>query len=212
MSIKPGRFIVVEGLEGAGKTTAMKTIKRLLTSLDIDVITTREPGGTFVGEAIRHIIKETPITESLDARAELLLFYAARVQLLEQIIKPSLSKGLWILADRFELSSFAYQGSGRKLDESLLKTLSLTCVSDCQPDIVVYLDITPQEGLSRAVKRGKLDRIEQESLSFFSDVHAGYHKYLKMLNNVIMINASQPLASVQNTIRTELYNAITAAV
>lgn len=211
MSMKPGRFIVVEGLEGAGKTTAMKTIKRLLAELHIDVMTTREPGGTFVGEAVRHLIKESPITEPLDSRTELLLFYAARVQLLEQVIKPALHRGSWVLADRFELSSFAYQGGGRKLDERMLQSLSTFCVRDCQPDLIVFLDIKPEQGLERALKRGKLDRIEQESLDFFNDVYASYHKYIKTLTNVIMIDASKPLMVVQNMIRAELHHAISTA-
>ncbi|MDP3704670.1 MAG: dTMP kinase [Legionellaceae bacterium] len=208
MSIKPGRFIVVEGLEGAGKTTAMKTIKRMLAELQLDFITTREPGGTFVGETVRQIIKKSPIDEPLDSRSELLLFYAARVQLLEQVIKPALGRGSWVLADRFELSSFAYQGGGRRLDERMLQSLSSFCVGDCQPDLIVFLDLKPEQGLERALKRGKLDRIEQESLNFFNDVYAGYHKHIKTLTNVIMIDASKSLPIVQNMIRTELHHAI----
>jgi len=212
MNVKPGRFIVVEGLEGAGKTTAMKTIKRLLAELQFDVVTTREPGGTFVGEAVRQVIKESPATEPLDARTELLLFYAARVQLLEQVIKPALRSGRWVLADRFELSSFAYQGGGRHVDERMLQSLSAFCVGDCQPDLIVFLDIDPQQGLERAMMRGKLDRMEQESLAFFNDVYTSYHRYIKALPNVIVIDASKPLSVVQTMIRTELHHAITSTV
>src|SRR5258708_6479514 len=104
----PGRFIVVEGLEGAGKSTALTTIKRYLVENAIDVITTREPGGTHVGEITRQLLKESIPSEPLDPRAELLLFYAARVQLIEQVIRPALQRGSWVLADRFELSTFAY--------------------------------------------------------------------------------------------------------
>ena len=104
---KPGKFIVVEGLEGAGKTTTIETIKQYLASISQPVIVTREPGGTRVGETLRSLIKESVYNEFLDARCELLLMYAARVQLLEQIIKPALSRGDWIISDRFELSTYA---------------------------------------------------------------------------------------------------------
>lgn len=204
MSIKRGRFIVVEGLEGAGKSTAIKTIKRFLMDQHIEFTLTREPGGTHLGEAVRQLIKEAPTDEPLDSRAELLLFYAARTQLLAQVIEPALQKGVWVLADRFELSSFAYQGGGRKLDERMLHALSAFCVRENQPDVIIFLDIKPEQGLERAFKRGKLDRIEQESLSFFNDVYSSYHKHLKSMNNVIMIDASKPLVVVENSIRTKL--------
>lgn len=210
MSSKTGRFIVVEGLEGAGKTTAMKTIKRVLAELELDFITTREPGGTSTGEAIRRIIKESPEMELLDPRAELLLFYAARVQLLEQVIKPALERGCWVLADRFELSTFAYQGGGRRLDERMLHALSSFCVQDCRPDVIIFLDIKPEIGLQRALKRGKLDRIEQESLHFFNDVYASYHKHIKTLDNVIIVDASEPLGIVQHNIKSKLNHVLTS--
>ncbi len=206
--MKSGQFIVVEGLEGAGKTTAIKTIKRLLNEQQTDFITTREPGGTFVGESLRTIIKESPVEEPLDPRSELLLFYAARVQLLEQVIKPALQQGRWVLADRFELSSFAYQGGGRKISQDFINSLSLFCVEDCRPDWIVFLDIKPEQGLERALQRGKLDRIEQESLNFFHDVYDQYHQQIQRLNNVILIDASQPLAAVQNDIRARLNHAL----
>src|SRR3990167_410820 len=100
---KLGKYLVIEGLEGAGKTTAMKTIKRFLTEHNINYITTREPGATTVGEAVRSLIKDTEVKESMDPRTELLLFYAARIELLEKVIKPALRDGTWVLSDRFEL-------------------------------------------------------------------------------------------------------------
>lgn len=204
MSVTPGRFIVIEGLEGAGKTTAIKTIKRMLTDLDIEFITTREPGGTHVGEMVRQIVKDTTVEESLDPRAELLLFYAARVQLLEHVIKPALQRGCWVLADRFELSSFAYQGGGRGLDMDMLYKLSSFCVQGCQPDMIVFLDVDPKLGLARALKRSKLDRMEQESLAFFKVVYDAYHAHIKKMSNVIRIDANHPLPVVQHLLRTKL--------
>jgi len=113
MNINKGHCIVVEGLEGAGKSSAINAIKQFLENLKLKVVLTREPGGTRVGETIRHLIKEKTVAEPLQPRAELLLMYASRVQLLENIIKPALKLGSWVVADRFELSTWAYQGGGR---------------------------------------------------------------------------------------------------
>ena len=196
-----GRCIVIEGLEGAGKSTALQTIKRFLTELGInDIITTREPGGTRLGEAARQLIKETVPDEPLDPRAELLLLYASRVQLLECVIRPALLRGSYVLADRFELSTFAYQGGGRGLPLSMIQELSTFCLKGFQPDLIFFLDINPEEGLRRALKRSKADRIESEALSFFTDVYRSYHEHIKTLRQVVVIDASRPLLAVQHQI------------
>lgn len=201
---KTGHFIVLEGLEGAGKSTALTTIKRFLAERVPELITTREPGGTRVGEAARQLIKETVPSESLDVRAELLLLYASRVQLVEQVIRPALSRGCWVIGDRFELSTWAYQGGGRKIDPDMIANLSTFCVKDIKPDLIIFLDISPELGLRRALKRGKADRIERESLDFFTNVYNSYHHYIKAMPNVAIIDASKPLAVVQNLICTTL--------
>ena len=202
--LERGRFIVVEGLEGAGKSTALSTIKRFLAPLVPELVTTREPGGTRVGEAARQLIKTKNPEEPLDPRAELLLFYAARVQLIEQVIRPALARGAWVLADRFELSTFAYQGGGRKIDNSIINTLSSFCVKGLKPDLTLFLDLTPEEGLARVLKRGKTDRIEDESKLFFDAVYDSYHQHLATMDNVIMIDATLPFGTVQHTIRRTL--------
>ena len=199
--LNKGRFIVVEGLEGAGKSTALNTIKGYLVEQGAEIITTREPGGTRVGEAARHLIKESVSTEPLDPRAELLLLYASRVQLVENVIRPALKRGCWVLADRFELSTWAYQGGGRKLDPDVIAHLSSFCLHDFKPDLIIFLEISPEQGLKRVKKRGKADRIEQESLSFFNEVYDSYHMRIKSMNNVVIIDASNPLAMVQQSIR-----------
>ena len=199
-----GQFIVIEGLEGAGKTTALHTIQQVLDEHGIAHITSREPGGTRVGEMARCLIKESVPNEPLDPRAELLLFYAARVQLLECVIRPALAKGTWVLLDRFELSTFAYQGGGRKLDESMIRHLSNFCITDMQPDLILFLDVSPQQGLQRIQLRGEIDRIEQEALSFFNDVHNAYHHYIKTMSNVSIVDASQP----QPVVKTNIVNTI----
>ncbi|KTD29621.1 dTMP kinase [Legionella maceachernii] len=199
-----GRFIVVEGLEGAGKSTAIETIQQCLQHAVPDLVMTREPGGTRIGEAVRHLIKEKVDGETLDPRSELLLLYAARVQLVEQIIRPALENGCWVLADRFELSTFAYQGGGRGLDQDMIHSLSSFCLRGFKPDLVFYLDIDPEQGLRRVKTRGAFDRIEQESLTFFTQIRKSYLQLIKSMDNVILIEASQPLETVQESIRTQL--------
>lgn len=201
-----GHFIVVEGLEGAGKSTALDVIKRVLNRRVPELVTTREPGGTRVGEMARSLIKEILPTEPLDPRAELLLFYAARVQLIERVIRPALQRGAWVLADRFELSTLAYQGGGRKLSSAMIGHLSEFCIHDVKPDLIVFLDVTPELGMQRVAVRGETDRIEQEALVFFHDVYTSYHQHIKTMNNVVVIDASQPLVVVQDSIRIALEN------
>lgn len=204
MDLKQGHYIVVEGLEGAGKSTAISTIKKHLISVMPEFITTREPGGTDVGEVIRDLIKKENIEEPMDARAELLLLYAARIQLLECVIKPALKRGCWVLADRNELSTFAYQGGGRKIDGDFIGQLSKFSMQGLQPDLIIFLDISPSKGLQRAKMRGTFDRIEQEPLSFFQEVHNRYHEKIKTLDNVVIIDACKPLKAVQQDIKLEL--------
>lgn len=199
-----GRMIVVEGLEGAGKSTALHTIKHFLSESVTELITTREPGGTRVGEVVRQLVQETHVSEHLDARSELLLFYAARVQLLNQVILPALARGSWVLADRFELSTFAYQGGGRKLDKAMIASLSAFCLQDFKPDLILFLDVSPETGLQRVMQRGKTDRIEQEALSFFRDVYTSYHQHIGKMDHVVIIDAERPLSIVQDDIRTTL--------
>lgn len=197
---KLGRFIVLEGLEGAGKSTAVSTIKQFLTENVADFLVTREPGGTVVGEAVRSLVKQSPPHEPLDSRAELLLMYASRVQLVECVIKPALQRGTWVLADRFELSTFAYQGGGRGLDAKMIEQLSDFCLAGFKPDLLIFLDVPPDLGLRRVLKRGHTDRIERESKAFFNAVYDAYHAKLKTMDNVAIIDASQPQAVVQRAI------------
>ncbi|MDP1604503.1 MAG: dTMP kinase [Legionella sp.] len=202
--LEPGRFIVVEGLEGAGKTSAIQTIKHFIEAIPRQVTVTREPGGTRIGEELRSLVKKTMENEVLEARSELLLMYAARVQLVEQVIKPALKRGDWVIADRFELSTYAYQGGGRGISTHILDSLSTICLGNFKPDLVVFLDISPAEGLARVKKRGKFDRIEQEPLTFFNKVHEGYHQRIQKMDNVCIIDASAPIEFVQDSIIKQL--------
>ena len=195
-----GHFIVIEGLEGAGKSTALHTIKNVLDSYNIDFMTTREPGGTVIGERLRSMIKSLDSGKTLDARTELLLLYASRVQLLQEVVYPALQDGKWVLADRFELSTYAYQGGGRQLDKTFIDCLSQYCLQGLKPDITLFLDVSPEKGLQRAQKRSQFDRIEQESLSFFDKVYERYHSLIKDLDNVVVVDANQQLSAVQKDI------------
>ena len=203
--IKPGRLIVIEGLEGAGKSTAMLTIEQQLIKNGLEVVSTREPGGTVIAEHIRTLLKVKVEHEPLDPISETLLFYSARVQMIKQIMQPALARGAWVLADRFELSTFAYQGGGRQVDKQLLKQLSACCVHGINPDLTIFLNISPEIGLQRALNRGKLDRIEQESVDFFQRVHATYAQLIKDMQHIVVVDASEPLAVVQSFLRKVLW-------
>jgi len=202
--ISPGKFIVVEGLEGAGKSTAIQTIKNFLSKIAPAVIVTREPGGTTIGEKLRDIIKDASSGEILNERSELLLMYAARVQLVEQVIKPAIQQGTWVIADRFELSTYAYQGGGRGINKTVLDDLSTICLGSFKPDLILFLDVRPKQGLERVKKRGAFDRIEQESLDFFTRVYTAYHQTIKNMPNVRIIDASAPVNIVRRNIVNQL--------
>lgn len=186
-----GRFIVIEGMEGAGKSTVVQGMSEYLQKQGQEFIVTREPGGTETGEKIRKLIKEKQENEVLRPKAELLLMYAARVQLVEQIIKPALARGCWVIADRFELSTYAYQGGGRGICSEDILALSQICLHNFTPDLTFFLDLSPQDGLARIRARGSLDRIEQESLAFFERVYRSYKDTIRTMNDVIVIDAAQ---------------------
>ncbi len=198
---KRGKLLVIEGLEGAGKSTAVQTLTELLAGHNIKTIHTREPGGTPVGEILRTIVKNPEYKESLESKTELLLLYASRIQLVQQIIKPALEQGVWVIADRFELSTFAYQGGGRGLDLDFIQSLSAFCLEGFEPDLTIFLDINPKVGMQRANLRGKLDRIEQQSIAFFQAVYETYKDQIEHRSNMLKIDASLKLDEVQKAIR-----------
>lgn len=195
-----GKLIAIEGLEGAGKSTVVHLLVTRLEQAGLQVVVTREPGGTAIGEILRSILKNADYKETLNAKTELLLLYAARIQLVNEIILPALKQGTWVITDRFELSTFAYQGGGRGLDHEFMKQLSSYCLEDFSPDLTLFLDITPEKGMERARQRGEIDRIEQESMVFFRKIHETYMRLIKVTPNVKIVDASQPLNKVQHTI------------
>lgn len=199
------KFIVIEGLEGAGKSTAIKNVLATLAKHGItSPVTTREPGGTPLAEKMRELVKQGHPDEPLTDMAELLLLYAARAQLVGNVIKPALEKGRWVVGDRHDLSSQAYQGGGRGFDRELMMTMRQTVLGDFKPDLTIYMDIDPKLGLQRASARGELDRIEQMKLDFFERSRERYLEFANSDDSIITIDAGQDLETVTNAIVTAL--------
>lgn len=206
-----GKFIVVEGMEGAGKSSAINVIEQVLAKSGIDFINTREPGGTPLAESLREIVKSAAHQEKLTDETELLLMYASRSQLLENRIFPALSNGQWVIGDRHDLSSRAYQGGGRQLDEQLIETIANVTLKGFKPDLTLYLDVSPKIGLSRASARGDLDRIELEQFEFFERVHDKYSQLAQADDDIVTIDAAQEMQKVHDDIRLALESFLTTA-
>ena len=189
------KYIVIEGLEGAGKTTARNVVVETLEQLGIrDMVFTREPGGTQLAEKLRSLVLDIKSVgdEVITDKAEVLMFYAARVQLVETVIKPALANGTWVIGDRHDLSTQAYQGGGRGIDQHMLATLRDAVLGDFRPDLTLYLDVTPEVGLKRARARGELDRIEQESFDFFNRTRARYLELAAQDKSIHTIDGCNP--------------------
>ncbi|SMY36164.1 dTMP kinase [Photobacterium andalusiense] len=192
-----GKFIVIEGLEGAGKSTAIAQVITTLAKHGIEnPQSTREPGGTPLAEQMRALVKQGHPDEPLTDMAELLLLYAARIQLVDNVIKPALAQGRWVVGDRHDMSSQAYQGGGRGFDRALMENLRDTVLGDFRPDLTIYMDIDPVLGLQRARGRGELDRIEQMDIAFFERARERFLALCTNQPNVIIIDASQTLEQV----------------
>jgi len=201
------KYIVIEGLEGAGKTTARNLVVETLGEMGVrELVFTREPGGTVLAEKLRSLVLDIKSVgdEVITDKAEVLMFYAARVQLVETVIKPALAEGKWVIGDRHDLSTQAYQGGGRGIDQHLLATLRDAVLGDFRPDLTLYLDVTPEVGLKRARARGDLDRIEQESFNFFHRTRARYLELAAQDPTIRTIDATQPLEAVMQDIRSTL--------
>jgi len=199
------KFIVIEGLEGAGKSTAVKVIKDYLNQNgQTEIVQCREPGGTPLGETIRDLVKSNSYSEKIDPRTELLLMYASRIQLVENVIKPALNTGKAVVCDRFYYSTYAYQGGGRGIDLKIIDAVHEASLGDFKPDLTIYMDIEPEAGLKRAAVRGELDRFEQEKIDFFNKTR---DMYLRLLNNsteMKRVDASLSIEEVADQVRSIL--------
>ncbi|MCZ4293747.1 dTMP kinase [Vibrio sinaloensis] len=195
--MKNAKFIVIEGLEGAGKSTAIQAVLETLKQAGIERIQhTREPGGTALAEKLRTLVKQEHQGEELQDMTELLLMYAARVQLVENVIKPALADGIWVVGDRHDMSSQAYQGGGRQIPRETMQALKKTTLGEFKPDLTIYLDLDPRVGLERARGRGELDRIEKMDMSFFDRTRERYLEIAEQDDSVVVINAEQAIAKV----------------
>ena len=192
-----GKFITIEGTEGAGKSTNLSSIEKVLNDFDISYIVTREPGGTAVGEELRSVLLKNE-SINISGQTELLLMFASRMQHINDVIKPALKLNKWVICDRFTDASYAYQGYGRQLNLSFISSLENLVHPDLQPDLTLILDIPVNIAMCRVHSRGNLDRFEQEDVAFFNRVRAGYKEIAK--NNIDRcreIDASKDLAEVQ---------------
>lgn len=169
-----GYFISFEGGEGAGKSTQISYLNEFLTRQGHAVLVTRQPGGTLYGKKIRELILSPDEHESLSARAELFLYLADRAHHVDTVIRPALEQGQIVICDRYADSTLAYQGYGRQLDLTELKTLNQLATSGLQPALTIWLDIEPMAGRERILGRQALDRLEQEAMSFHHRVREGY--------------------------------------
>ena len=192
-----GKFITIEGTEGAGKSTNLSSIEKVLNDFEISYIVTREPGGTAVGEELRSVLLNNE-SINISGQTELLLMFASRMQHINDVIKPALKLNKWVICDRFTDASYAYQGYGRQLNLSFISSLENLVHPDLQPDLTLILDVPVNIAMGRVYNRGNLDRFEQEDVAFFNRVRAGYKEIAK--NNIDRcreIDASKDLAEVQ---------------
>jgi dTMP kinase len=198
---KRGLFVTVEGIEGVGKSTAMAFLESVLSEHGVSLVRTREPGGTALGEKLRELLLECS-NEVVAPTAELLMMFAARAQHIEQLIRPTLSKGQWVLCDRFTDATFAYQGRGRGLGDELVAGLEDMVQGELRPDLTVLLDAPVEIGLERARGRGAPDRFEREDMAFFERVRQAYlERAARSGGRYRVIDASRDLPAVQASLR-----------
>ena len=197
-----GRLITFEGGEGAGKSTQMRGLAEHLIQQGLPVLQTREPGGTALGEHLRALLLDPDLSPGMTADTELLLMFAARCEHLQQVIRPALQRGEWVLCDRFTDASFAYQGAGRGLGGERVAALETWVQGALRPDLVLVLDVPVAVGLARARQRSGQDRIEQEGAAFFERVRAAYLERARQFPATYrVIDATPDAASVAADLR-----------
>jgi len=199
--MKAGLFITVEGTEGVGKSTNLAFNESWLSERNIPFISTREPGGTELGESLRNLLLHGG---DVCDKAELLMMFAARAQHLQEKILPALAQGTWVVCDRFTDSTFAYQGGGRQLPLPWIEQLETLVHGDRQPDLTLLLDAPVEVGMARAAKRSAADRIEAESLAFFNRVRDQFLARAAQFERYAVVDATQTLADVQAQIAMRL--------
>lgn len=197
-----GLFINIEGGEGVGKSTNLGFLENFLRDNGVDVVITREPGGTLLGEEIRDLLLQLR-EEAVNPVAELLLIFAARAQHIAELIEPALAAGKWVLSDRFTDATYAYQCGGRGVKRETVAQLETLVQGALRPDFTVLLDAPVSVGMRRANKRGDLDRFEQETIAFFERVRSAYLQQAEVHGERYrVIDASQSLVNVQRALAT----------
>ena len=192
-----GKFITFEGGEGSGKSTHIEHVITRLREAGLSVLVVREPGGTNVGEQIRHVLQYSKQSTAMVPETELLLFCASRAQLVRELIQPALSEGKVVVADRFFDSTTVYQGVGRKIPAESVSIINRFAIGDCVPDLTLVIDLDPRIGLERARGRELFDRMENQSLEFYQRVRQGYLDLAACEpKRVKIIDGSQPIAGV----------------
>lgn len=202
--LQRGRFLTLEGGEGAGKSTALSLIKETLEKAGISVLLTREPGGTALGERIRELLIDKTF-KGMGAQTELLLFFAARAEHLNQVIRPALAQGQWVISDRFTDASYAYQGGGRGVPRDLILTLESWVVYDTEPDQTYLFDVPVPTGMERVTHRGDKDRFEMEESAFLERVRNTYlERAERFPDRFTLIDAAQSVEEVSQQLREAL--------
>jgi dTMP kinase len=197
-----GLFITMEGGEGVGKSTNLRFLHSYLKNNGVDVVITREPGGTQLGEEIRELLLQVR-RDDMSAMTELLLIFAARAQHIREIIEPAIAAGQWVLCDRFTDATYAYQCGGRGVDWEAVRCLEELVQGQLRPDYTLLLDTSVAIGMARAKGRGSLDRFEQENLDFFERVRSSYLEQANSSSGRYrLIDASLPLDEVQQELLT----------
>ena len=194
-------FITFEGSEGCGKTTQVQKLAERLARSGVTHLVTREPGGTPIGETIRELLQFAPHNSSMTPETELFLFEASRSQLVREIIKPALERGMCVIADRFFDSTTVYQGAARTLDRELIERLNTFAVGDCIPDVTFVLDVDAATAKSRMQGPRKTDRMEQQPAEFYERVREGYRALAKREpSRVVLIDGSRKADEIENEI------------
>ena len=182
-----GVFITLEGTEGSGKSTQLKTIEQYLQQHNRRYIKVREPGGTPIAEEIRTLLKTPRKDDYMCDKTELLLMYAARAQLVETVIKPLLTAGTDVICDRHDLSTVAYQGGGRGMNMDDINAIRKVVLGNFRPDLTIVIDVDPKIGMQRARNRGELDRFELSQIDFFERVRNTYLEYAKTHQDFVSV-------------------------
>jgi len=201
MTISQAKFITLEGSEGVGKTTSLNFIKDFIEAKGHKVLVTREPGGTPLAEDLRATLLSNRV-EKIEPDTELLLMFAARCQHVNQVIKPALESGSWVLSDRFIDASYAYQGGGRGIDFNRIKQLEEWSLAGFKPDMTILLDMSVEEGMARTRLRGKPDRFETEKMDFYQKIRDAYLERARQDSDRIhTLDAAPAIDEVQRSLR-----------